>query len=417
MRFSKLYLPICFVFLFLISCNKDNEPEPVVLTTISPTTGPHSTVVTITGSGFNSNAASNLVKFNGKEAVVQSATATQLVVVVPKSAGTGAVSVQDVAGPEFKFEFTTVVTTLAGNGKWNLTNGMGTSAEFFYPSGVAVDTIGNLYVADRSNHCIRKITPAGLVSTFAGNKSQGFADAKGTSARFYYPTGITIDKNGNLYVADDYDDRIRKITPSGEVTTFAGTGDSGSTDGAANIAKFTSPTGIACDSTGNLFVCDLGNNKIRKITPAGVVSTIHTNMVLTWPRGIAVDANGYLYVTDLYNRIFKITQDGTTSIFAGSTNAGNVDGTGTSARFKSPYGLTISKDGNLYVSDGYNNSIRKITSEGIVTTIAGTGEEGFADGNKTSSKFKLPYGIAIDQNLSLYIADYDNHRIRKIVQE
>jgi len=159
-----------------------------------------------------------------------------------------------------------VVSTLAGSGVQGFADGTGTTAKFSWPYGVAVDSAGNVYVADRSNERIRKITPSGVVSTLAGSGNWGFADGTGTAARFNYPTGVAVDSAGNVYVADEWNHRIRKITPSGVVSTLAGSGTWGSADGTGTAAKFRSPRGVAVDSAGNVYVADSDNHRIRKIT-------------------------------------------------------------------------------------------------------------------------------------------------------
>ena len=266
----------------------------------------------------------------------------------------------------------------------NLTNmgsidGLSGVASFAKPYGIIDDNSGNLFVSDSYNHTIRKIVKStGTTTTFAGSAgSNNFADGTGSSARFNYPDGITIDSSGNLYVCDTFNDSIRKITPAGVVTTFAGTaGTIGSTDGTGSAARFKNPYAITIDSSDNLYVCDTYNNTIRKITPAGVVSTI-----------------------------------------AGTAGSeGSTDGTGSAARFKYPYGITIDSSGNLYVCDTYNFTIRKITPAGVVSTIAGTaGSNGFTDGTGSAARFKYPYTITIDGGDNLYIGDSGNHTIRRIL--
>jgi len=241
---------------------------------------------------------------------------------------------------------------------------------------VAVDSSGNVYVADTDNHRIRKITPADriedrVVSTFAGTDTRGHADGPGTEAQFNYPYGVAVDSSGNVYVADADNNRIRKITPEGVVSTFAGSTE-GSADGTATTAQFHHPTGVAVDSSSNVYVADADNNRIRKITPEGGVSTFAgstegsadgtaTTARFQSPTGVAVDSEGNVYVADAdNNRIRKITPEGVVSTFAGSTE-GFADGTGTEAQFNYPIDVAVDSSGNVvYVADTGNHRIRKI---------------------------------------------------------
>ncbi len=320
----------------------------------------------------------------------------------------------------------TVVSTLAGNGSRGFVDGNGSSARFNKPTNVAVDAAGYIYVADYSNHCIRKITPSGSVSTLAGNGTAGFVDGIGSSARFYSPYGIAVDANGNVYVSESVH-RIRKVTPSGVVTTLAGSGNNGLTDGAGSSAQFFYPSGIAVDTNGNVYVADRENHCIRKVTPDGVVSTLAGSGIagvvdgvgssarFYFPQSVAVDASGNVFVADGNNhRIRKVTPSGAVSTFAGNGTAGFADGSVSSAKFNEPYGITVDTAGNVYVADCKNHRIRKITPSGIVSTVAGNGTAGFADDVGSSAKFYNPYGVTIDAAGNVYVADYENQRIRKI---
>ena len=317
-----------------------------------------------------------------------------------------------------------LVSTLAGR-IWGFRDGSGTSAEFNYPIGVAVDAEGNVYVANSYNHRIRKITDEGLVSTLAGS-IWGFRDGAGRSAQFNYPYGVAVDAAGNVYVADTNNHAIRKITPEGLVSTLAGSTE-GSADGAGTSAQFNSPTDVAVDAAGNVYVADYLNDRIRKITPEGLVSTLAgstegfrdgagTSAQFNSPAGVAVDAAGNVYVADYLNdRIRKITPEGVVSTLAGSTE-GFRDGLGRSAQFNGPAGVAVDAAGNVYVADEYNHRIRKITPEGVVSTLAGS-TEGFRDGIGRSAQFDKPSGVAVDAEGNVYVADSDNHRIRRIEWE
>jgi len=320
------------------------------------------------------------------------------------------------------------VSTLAGSGIYGFADGTGTAAQFYYPNGVAVDASANLYVADRNNNRIRKITAAGVVTTLAGSGIEGLTDGTGTAAQFSNPIGVAVDGSGNVYVADLNNNRIRKITAAGVVTTLAGSGIQGSADGTGTSAQFFLPFGVAVDASGNVYVADTYNNRIRKITATGVVTTLAgfgiqgfadgtgTSARFNKPSGVAVDGSGNVYVADnLNHRIRKITAAGVVTTLAGSGVAGFAEGTGTVARFNTPSGVAVDGSGNVYVADTNNNRIRKITAAGIVTTLAGSGIEGFANATGTAAQFRNPIGVAVDSSGNVYVADTFNNRIRKIV--
>jgi sugar lactone lactonase YvrE len=241
-----------------------------------------------------------------------------------------------------------------------------------------VDGSGNVFVADDGNNTIRKITPSGVVTTLAGSADQrGSADGTGAAARFNGPEGVVVDGSGNVFVADDGNNTIRKITPSGVVTTLAGTAGSwGSADGTGAAARFNGPDGVAVDGAGNVFVADSWNNTIRKITPSGVVTTL-----------------------------------------AGTAGSwGSADGTGAAARFNGPEGVAVDGSGNVFVADAGNSTIRKITPGGVVTTLAGTaGSYGGADGTGAAALFNEPEGVAVDGSGNVFVADAGkSSTIRKI---
>jgi sugar lactone lactonase YvrE len=321
-----------------------------------------------------------------------------------------------------------VISTFAGSGSQGAANGTGTAASFFNPTGVAVDGSGNVYVADQANNLIRKITPAGLVSWFAGG-GQGAAD--GTAASFYAPTGIAIDGSGNVYVGDQENHLIRKITPTGAVSTFAGSGSVGFSNGIGTAASFSNPAGVAVDASCNVYVADVYNNSIRMITPAGVVSTLAgsgaygfangagTAASFNHPTGVAVDVLGDVYVADKGNHLIrKITPAGVVSTLAGSGTNGYSNGTSTTASFNNPTGLAVDGSGNVYVADEYNNRIRKITSSGVVSTFAGSGNPLDPSGKllpgSGPASFYAPSAVAVDVTGDFYVADTKNNRIRKI---
>jgi sugar lactone lactonase YvrE len=316
-------------------------------------------------------------------------------------------------------------TTFAGQDEpYSAIDGQGNAARFCSPCGVAVDGSGNVYVADAGNGTIRKITSAGAVTTLAGTAGSfdvysASVDGQRSSARFYDPVCATVDSNGNVYVADQHDHVIRKITSTGVVTTLAGSaGSFGYADGTGSAARFYTPRGVAVDSNGNVYVADCWNNAIRKITSAGVVTTI-AGTGFNSPIGIGVDSGGNVYVADSGNHtIRKITPAGVVTTLAGTAGSpGSADGTGSAARFSGPAGVCVDSAGNVYVADGNNHTIRKITPAGVVTTLAGTaGGSGSADGTGNVARFQITYssGVAVDGAGNVYVADTDNGTIRKI---
>lgn len=387
----------------------------------------------------------------------------------------GNVYVADMANHAIRWVTRAGVVRIAGNGLPGIANGSSTAAQFNNPSGVAVDAAGNVYVADKGNHAIRKIDPFRNVTNFAGvpnPQGQGFADGPASSAKFNNPSGLAVDASGNLLVADRLNHVIRKITPEGNVTTLAGMpGEQGFTDGPTSSARFNNPSGVAIDDLGKIYVADAGNNRIRIISTSGSVTTLAggnkgsidgpgTFAQFNAPVGVAVDASRAVYVADSGNnkiRIIRGSSLNTSSVstFAGDGTPGFANGAPSLARFKSPLGVAVDTSGQVFVADRDNHSVRqigvfvdvstflqsvgsesgvfdsfgnlyvcemdffrilKVTPTGEVSTFAG-GTFGFADGPGMSAMFKSPDGIAIDGSGNLYVADKDNQRIRKITPE
>ncbi|MBK8477073.1 MAG: SMP-30/gluconolactonase/LRE family protein [Opitutaceae bacterium] len=309
--------------------------------------------------------------------------------------------------------------------------GTSTAARFYEPTGLARDAAGNLYVADSRNHTIRKITSGGVVTTLAGTAGVlGSADGVGPAAQFYLPRAVAVDRDGNVYVADAGNHTVRKIAASGAaVTTVAGTAEvAGSATGTGAAARFDLPAALAALGDGTLYVTDSRNNVVRKITPAGVVTTFAgvapastngTGAVARFrqPQALDCDGAGNLYVADAADSVVRrITPAGAVSILAGTAGlTGTADGTGAAARFNQPEGILAATDGTVYVADTLNHTIRKITTAGIVTTLAGTaGEQGDADGSGAAARFRHPQGLAFDNEGNLVVADTFNNMIRRI---
>ncbi len=308
----------------------------------------------------------------------------------------------------------------AGNaGNFGTNDGTGSAARFNAPFATAVDGAGNVYVADSANHTIRKITPAGLVTTLAGKAgASGSANGTGSAARFYSPSGVAVDTAGNVYVADTVNDTIRKVTPAGAVTTLAGkAGVSGTNNGTGSAARFNTPFGVAVDAAGNVYVADTYNHIIRKVTTAGVVTTlVGTSAQLFSPSGVAVDNATNLYVADYGNHVIrKVTPTGVVTTLAGwAGRSGSADGAGTAARFYYPSSVAVDSATNVYVADTYNYTIRKVTPAGVVNTLAGlAGRSGTNNGTGSGAQFFLPSGLAVDGSGNLYVADTYNYTIRK----
>jgi hypothetical protein len=305
------------------------------------------------------------------------------------------------------------------------------AANFNLTTGIATDSTGAVYVAN-SHNTILKITHAGVVMTFAGKPDvRGNADGIASAARFVYPIGIATDGAANVYVADKVSNTIRKITPIGAVTTLAGTaGVVGHADGIGGNASFFGPVGVATDNTGNVYVADSGNNTIRMINPTGVVTTIAglagesgeldgigAAARFTAPYSIASDSAGNLFVAEMSSHIIrKITPAGVVTTLAGKAGEpGREDGLGTDATLFAPHGVATDKAGNVYVADYGNNTIRKITPTGVVTTIAGlagTGDSGEFDGIGAAATFFQPMAVATDSAGNVFVLEADN--IRKV---
>ncbi|HEX3387339.1 MAG TPA: NHL repeat-containing protein, partial [Mucilaginibacter sp.] len=325
------------------------------------------------------------------------------------------------------------VTIYAGTGVAGAANGKTTEAAFSGLMGLAIDTNGNIFVADSRNNMIREISADGVVSTLAGNGKQGSVDGKAASASFFSPAGIAAGPGGSVYVADTQNSLVRKISREGVVTTAAGALTPSTKDHPDSLARLDNPWGIVVARDGTVYFTDWEKNLIRKIGPNGRVSVIagETNpgakdgkglsASFFLPQGIAIDDKGTLYIADTYNNMIrKMDTSGMVTTLAGKPapkgkrNIGHKDGKGPAASFNHPCGIAVDKKGIVYVADVGNNKIRKITPDGTVTTLAGTGLAGAQNGSLDKATFYRPYGIAVDKDGDLYIADYMNNTVRKI---
>jgi sugar lactone lactonase YvrE len=332
------------------------------------------------------------------------------------------------------------INTAAGTGVAGSAgdNGPAVAAQMRSPYEVVVDSAGALYVSEYGNHRIRKVTADGKIRTIAGTGTKGFSGDCGpaVAAQLNLPRGMTVDSMGAVYIADSENHRIRKVTADGKIHTVAGTGTAGfSGDGGpATAAQLNTPSGMAVDSTGTLYVAELNNRRVRKITPEGRISTIAgtgtegsggdggpaVSAQLNLPRGVEVGRAGEIYIADAgSHRVRKITADGKISTVAGSgtDGFGGDGGPATAAQLNKPFGLVVDSIGTLYIAELGNNRVRRITPDGEISTIAGSGTNGFGGdgGPATAAQLNKPIGLAVDHgDNTLYIADHANHRVRKL---
>jgi sugar lactone lactonase YvrE len=332
-----------------------------------------------------------------------------------------------------------VILTIAGNGNIGFSGegGLATDAQVYSPSGVAADKWGNIYIADRGNNVVQKIDTNGILSRFAGNGSWGAGGDAGPAiaASLYlaYSIGMAVDTAGYVYIACF--EKVRKVSPSGNITSVAGTGITGNSGdgGPATAAEFKSITGLSFDKSGNLYIADEGNSNIRMVNTSGIITTIAgttfgfsgdggpaTNAQLKEPQGIAIDDAGNIYIADSYNsRVRKINMAGIISTIAGGGVGSITFCLGCAAEdlsLNGPTGMAVDNSGNIYVSAISEDAVYKITPAGKAYNIAGTGIAGyFGDGGPaTDAQLNAPKMICIDQNGNIIIADKDNRRYRKV---
>ncbi|GHG77771.1 hypothetical protein GCM10018980_76300 [Streptomyces capoamus] len=333
-----------------------------------------------------------------------------------------------------------VIRTFAGAGVAGCKgdNKMALEAELHGPYGIVVDGTGTLYFCDRENNRVRKVTTDGRIRTVAGTGAAGFSgdDGSALSAQLNHPRGVAADSAGNLYIADSDNHRVRKVTPDGKISTFAGTDTAGSDGdgGPAAEAQLNLPIGVAVDSAGDLYIADNMNHRVRKVTMAdGKINAFAGDGTpgnkgddgsavaaqLKQPVGVAVDGRGEVYITDFGNhRVRKVTIEGKIRAVAGTGTAGfgGDGGPATSAQLHYPVGVVVDSIGDLYIADRDNHRVRKVAHDGKISTVAGTDTAGFdGDGGPAAeAELNHPYGLAVDCVDALYITDFDNHRVRKV---
>ena len=327
------------------------------------------------------------------------------------------------------------MSTVAGNGLSSFSgdNGPGIGAQMDSPQGVAADAAGNIYISDTNNNEVRRLGKDGTIARYAGNGSAGFGGDNGAaaSAQLNGPQGLAVDAAGNLYIADTGNARVRRVSAGGSIATVAGSGTPGfAGDGAAaTSAQLSSPTGVAVDAAGNLYIADLGNNRVRKVSSGGTISTAAgngtqgyagdggaaTNAQLNLPRGVASDAAGNLYITDSGNNVVRLVVNGNITTIAGTGTVGfsGDGGQATAAQLTSPSGIALDAAGTLYVVDG-STRIRRIFPFGLITTIAGNGTLGYSGdgGPSTSAQIDAPTALAVDAAGNVYVADTGNNAAR-----
>lgn len=422
-----------FLVVLITGCKKDegfshDASSPIVIDQILPEKGSGGTEILISGSNFTTDTAEVKVTLNGKPLKIIGVNGKQMMVVVPKKAGSGVITVNingqtATSKTEFVYEFMRTVTTLAGSGTAGFANGKGTDASFnftaepwFRCSGIVVDDNLNVYVTDVGNRCIRKIDKEGNVTVFAGSPGNaGYQDGKGTAARFSLPYGLGIDNLGNVYCVDPGNWDIRKITPDGTATTFAW----GNQE----------PWSVAFDKkTGNLFYTSANPGaNVYQITPNGVTSQVVGG--INQPSALAFDQSGNMFVAVNGDHVVKKYTAGTWtgSIVAGSGSVGYQDGLATSAKFASPWGMSIDANNNLYIAgngapggstSNPDQSIRYVNGSTFeVSTFAGSGAAGNVNGIGKAAAFSAPAGVTVDKNGTVYVLDRNNNSVRKIVSE
>lgn len=339
----------------------------------------------------------------------------------------------------YAIDGTETIKAIAGNGKsgYNGDGGLATAAEIGYPVGIVVDSEDNLYIADSNHSVVRKVSPNGIISTVAGNGTAGYSGDGGTAtaAQLKEPFALALDSVGNLYIADKGSYVVRKVDSTGRISTVAGNGSyEYTTDGVlATATGIGIPSSLAVDGTGTLYIGDEVKTAVRKVDTSGIITKVTgtgingfsgdggpaRTAVIGNPAALAVDLTGSLYIADFSNaRIRKMDTNGVISTVAGSGTAGysGDGGPATAARISYPKSLAIDAAGNLYIGDGTNARVRKVTPSGVISTVVGNGTTGYSGngGSATSAQIYVPAALAVDAASNLYLSDWINHTVRKV---
>ncbi|MEM9648903.1 MAG: sterol desaturase family protein [Bacteroidota bacterium] len=423
----------------VLSCSKEDnevtavEPSPVQVapkvTAFSPKSGPYGTQVTITGKGFGKDDSGVKVYFNAVETSIAQLADDRIVAEVPKGADSGELKVnvngETLLAGSFIYEFTVSVQTFTGSTQ-GLEDGSLEVAKFSEPTDMVEDSQGNLFVVDNLNDVIRIIDPEGKVSIYAGaiDGTAGSEDGFRLDARFDSPLRIAIDDQDNLYITDFMNSAVRKITPEGMVSTVL----TKFTNAAGVADKLYRPDGLAVGEDGTLYIADRANERVLKLTPEGQVQHLAGSGTgfkdgqgfqaeFQTPRGMTFGNDGYLYIADgLNHSIRRVSLDGEVMTVAGTGDSGENNGNAMDATFYQPYDVQMNHRGNLIIADSGNDNIRMLSADGKVTKLIGNGE-GDTDGGSDIAQLEGSKGLFMNKEGTLFIIDTENHKIKKIIRE